>query len=324
MPIQWIGVAGGLGNRLIALGSILALAKSLETENQFPRSIDPASSSEYGDLFEEMKGIRVCDRHEGKGAPIGKARWEPMGIFTDFKRTLNHSISLEEYCHHFVESMRSLRFRQDILNEYHSHYGRASVSNTLAVHIRRTDMLDRHRLSLREYFSNDKRVKRRATHAFRALGMMKSIQYAVLSPEAIRTTENKYLARIIARELNADSRASYSIYVDSESEIDFFQQQLCRQGISDGRYFPSYCNVGQNSSWGTFGKRNTSTRDALIEILGMSASSGILQNMSASTFSICSSIMGGVPILTSQPTQWFWKSMQDVFGKPLYDVRTES
>lgn len=324
MTLQWIGVAGGLGNRLIALGSILALSKSLETEITFPWPVDLSCSSKYSDLFDEMQGIHVEDSNEPIDGSIGKSRWEPMGIFTDFQRILEHSISLEEYCYHFVDAMKSIKFRADVVSDYRSHYTQDSVINNLAIHIRRTDMIDHHRHPLGNYFSSDRKVKRRTRNAFRELGIIKSIQYSILSSNSIRAVENNYLAKIISSKLSKGLYSSYSIYVDSKNEIEIFQKQLNRQGISSECYFPSYCNLIKNSTWGSFGRRNTSTRDALIEILGMSSSSGILQNISTSTFSICSSIIGGVPILTSQPRHWFWKTMQNVFGKPIYDVRIDS
>ena len=322
MAIRWIGPGGGLGNRILALGAVLALSKSLQSTIAFPWHVLPVCPAEFHDLFEDMPGINV-DNSIGTGnTVIGENRWEPYNIFQEFEKEIQHKIPLEEYCYNFIESLRSLKFQKSILDELGLYRKQTEGTEHFAIHIRRTDRVTFHKNSLRKLLSV-KSFKNSLT-VINNVGFRKTLQYSLFPVECIRNMENKNLAEICRNLLDRNSDLRFSIYSDSYDELLTFQQLLRSQGVSEEYYVPSYCNKeGRSEIWGTFGRRNTSVQSALIELLGMSMSNGILQNISASSFSICSSIIGGTPILTSQPRHLFWRVIQTTLGKAPYEIKTE-
>ncbi|WYD80627.1 MAG: hypothetical protein V8K32_15100 [Candidatus Electrothrix gigas] len=324
MTIQWIGPSGGLGNRILGIGSVLALSKIIKTTIAFPWESNSSCPADYHDLFEDMPGIIVEDSLIKGNGLIGGNRWEPIMIFREFKKEVSPELSLEEYCFSFVEAMRSLKFKKSILDEASSYYRKGKNHKNLAIHVRRTDRIKHHKNSLYRLLSaNPHRVKRNL-YIIRNTGVRKTLQYALLPKSLIRSLENRKLAKLCNTLLCKDESINYSIYADSNYELVNLQQCIYNLGISERRYLPSYCNVLDKNSWGEFGKRQTSVEHALIELLCMSMSSGILQNISTSSFSICSSIIGSTPILTSQSRHLFWRVIKQTLGKYPYEIQTTS
>jgi hypothetical protein len=140
MTIKWIGPKSGLGNRILALGSVLALSKSLQSTIVFPWRVQPDCPAEYNELFNEMSGIRIDNLLKSSDSLIVTS-WEPIGIFQNFKKALKHQISLEEYCFYFIEALRSLRYSDLIMDRFNSHYSQTQNNKNLAIHLRRTDRL---------------------------------------------------------------------------------------------------------------------------------------------------------------------------------------
>ena len=113
MTIKWIEPKSGLGNRILALGSVLALSKSLQSTIVFPWRVQPDCPAEYNELFNEMSAIRIDNLLKSSDSLI-VISWEPIGIFQNLKKALKHQISLEEYCFYFIEALRSL-YRSDLI-----------------------------------------------------------------------------------------------------------------------------------------------------------------------------------------------------------------
>jgi hypothetical protein len=322
MMIKWIGPGGGLGSRILALGSVLAISRIMQSTITFPWRLNSACPAGYHELFEEMPGIVVDNSLTNNDELIGTNDWEPMIIYQNFKERTKHTMPLEEYCVSFVEAIRSLQYKKSILDELALYYNCSEGNPRLAIHIRRTDRIMHHGKSLYGLLSTQSHKVKRSLTVIRNTGIRKTLQYSLLPENLIRSLENKQLAKACIEFLDRDDGSTYSIYADSNYELLSLQQDFRNLGISDARYIPSYCNAPGKSSWGAFGKRQTSMQDALIELLGMSMSAGILQNISASTFSICSSIIGSTPILTSQPKHLFWRSIKKTLGKFPYEVAT--
>ncbi|MGB5710986.1 MAG: hypothetical protein WBM44_08755, partial [Waterburya sp.] len=283
MTIQWIGPKSGLGNRILALGSVLALSKSLQSTIVFPWRVQPDCPAEYNELFEEMPGIRIDNLLKSSDSLI-MTSWEPIGIFQSFKKALKHQISLEEYCFYFIEALRSLRYSDLIMDRLNSHYSQIQNNKNLAIHLRRTDRLAYHKNSLQGLLSTKHHKRKKSFLTIKSTGLYKALQYSLLPISSIRDMENNYLAKICEKSLNEDRDLTYSIYADSHQELLTLQQQIrSRIASAERLYIPSYCNSPESQLWGTFGKRNTSIQNALIELLGMSRSIGILQNISVSS-----------------------------------------
>lgn len=324
MTIKWIGPKSGLGNRILALGSVLALSKILQSTIVFPWRVQPDCPAKYNELFEEMPGIRIDNNLLKSSDSLIMTSWEPIGIFQNFKKSLKHQISLEEYCFYFIEALRSLRYSNLITDRFNSHYNQIQNNKNLAIHLRRTDRLTYNKNSLQGLLSTKRHKRKKSFLSIKSTGLYKALQYSLLPINSIRAMENNYLAKICEKSLNKDCDLTYSIYADSHHELLTLQQQIrSRIASAERLYIPSYCNSPESEVWGTFGTRNTSIQDALIELLCMSRSIGILQNISVSSFSICSSIIGSSPILTSQPKHLFWRVIQKILGKPPYEIKTD-
>lgn len=321
MAIQWIGPGGGLGNRILGLAAALALSRSLHSTIAFPWHALPVCPAEFHDLFEDMPGIQIDNSIQPGMEVVGENPWEPFVICREFEKQLRHAISLEEYFLNFLEAIRTLKYRKSLLGELDSYRSLTGSAGFIAFHIRRTDRVAFHKNSLRRLLSV-KRFKKSLAAIYNA-GFGKTLQYTLFSADRIRAMENVHLAKMCRNLLADDNALHYSIYADSYDETAVFLQELRRLGIPREYYTPSYCNMeGQSEVWGKFGRRNTSVQSALIELLAMSASKGILQNISASSFSICSSIIGKTPILTVQPRHLFWREIEKILGKPPCDITT--
>jgi hypothetical protein len=323
MTIQWIGFHAGLGNRILALASILALSKIIQSTIVCPWSSNPGCPVSYHELFEDMPGLEINNNALRQGKLIGRNTWEPVLIYQDFKKELDLNISIEEYCLSFLKSIRSLKYNKSLLREFKSYYQKNEINTSVAIHIRRTDRVNFHRKSIHKLFSIDRKQAKRNLFIIKNLGIRKSLCYGFLPVTIIRSFENQNIVKLYDRLLQENSDLNYSICVDSEWELRHLKRCIANAGIAEERYQPSYCNALWQNSWRSVGKRQTPIQHALIECLGMSMSAGILQNIPTSTFSICSSIIGNTPILTTAPRIPCWQIMKDKLGQFPCDIRTD-
>lgn len=317
MALNWIGPSGGLGNRILALSSVLAISKMLETTISFPWVSNPSCTVAFHDLFDEMPGINIDKSIREKDNLFGKNDWEPIFIFQEFRNKTRHNINSEEFCILFLRAMRSLRFKESLLNEVSSYYTDRTTNKNLAIHIRRTDRLNHHKASLRGLLSADINKVKHSIGIIKNTGVLKTLQFGLLPESISKQIENRNIVPKTTRYLREQNYNSYSIYADSIELTKELHQYFVRMGFSEQYYMPGYCanKAGKISGATTFGIRETSVQDAMIELLGMSKSSGIIQNNSASTFSLSSAIIGRTPILSSEPKHQFWRTIKKILGK---------
>lgn len=323
MSLHWIGPAGGLGNRILALGSVLALSKLLDTTIIFPWISNSSCNVAYDELFDEMHGIKIDNSLVGNQL-FGVNDWEPVTIFREFNNHIHQTITAEEFCISFISAMRSLKFKKSLLNEFFSYYTEHRTHKNLALHIRRTDRIIHHKASLKGILTTDMKKVRYNLKIIRNTGVFKTLQYGLLPENLSRKFEYRGIAKSTIRYLQKQNFGSYTIYADSFDLSNDLHHLIKNMGISDQYYIPGYCIGKADRTYKSdFGKRETSIQDAMIELLGMSKSSGIIQNNSASTFSLCSAIIGQTPILSSKPRHQFWKTIKKTLGKYPNEVSLE-
>lgn len=319
MVIQWSGANGGLGNRMLGLSSVLAISKLLNTEIAFEWRIDDACPSDYFVLFKKMPGLLINEMPTNSSVSVQSNGWDPLRIYRAFQTQLNHPIKIEDYLYYLIKSIQQFEYHDLVLDKFSQWLTKRSGTYNLGIHIRRTDRIKHHQQLLKRFLRSPKSDQ----VIIQAIGIRKTLQYLILPSSSISKMENKYLAKLTKKYLDKENDCTYTLYCDSQNELKECNEEFKKLGISSHRYFPSYCELFDSStgdSGNELGKRETSVQDALVEMLGLSKSTWIAQNTSASSFSLVASIIGKVPIVTRQPTYPFWSTINTVLGKSPYDV----
>ena len=306
MTIQWSGPSGGLGNRMLALASTSAIAGLLNAEIVFPWVNSPVCPCGYDDLFRHIPGIRVQRSGPSPGRIVQTDRWNPVRIGNDFERALGIKLNDEDYYLRFIQALRTMTFSDDVRYRLSRRTVSGDHRTVLSVHIRRTDRMPHHRKLYRHPFS--------AFRIARNTGFLKSMHYLSLPESMVVRMENKAMARIIRTFIRETPHAVYSVYSDSREGVQGMIRFCRAAGISEHRYAPGYPGSQGSDYWGEYGMRKTRIRDALVELVEMSESSGIIQNNPASTFALVASIRGRVPIVSKQPIHEFWRKITRVLG----------
>jgi hypothetical protein len=315
MPIQWSGPTGGLGNRMLALASASALAGLLDTQIGFTWLVTPACPCRYSDLFERIGGLRVEPLPGGRRKHVVTCGWNPIRIFKGFTSALDTRVKEADFYYEMIRALRALRYSDDVREKISGCAAIRRGDKHLALHARRTDRYRFHRTVYRQKLS--------AFSIVRNTGMIKSLQYLLLPESWVRCIENRYLGKLLEGFLAAYPDATYTLYSDSGTEIEDLKQFIKTAGIMDERHYPAFCSRLADGRGGQFGIRDVHPRDALVDLLEMSTSDQIAQDNPASTFSLVAAVIGGVKIISKQPTHAFWRRMQAVLKKPPNEIVTD-
>jgi hypothetical protein len=292
---------------MLALAAASSLAKLLQSEIHFNWAEEPRCKCGYHEVFGEMPGLMV-DKRESSGYSRIETGWkDPAGIFKGFEEALHVQLSEEVYYYQFLESLRDLNYSEYVRVQLSRCLKKRQGYNNLAIHIRRTDRINHHKKVYKHGFD--------ALNIIRNTGIKKSIQYLFLPESVISQLENRYFTDILKKNLSNFPDSTYSLYCDSQDELEHTLQYFRNAGIPDQPYFMSYCADPKNKCWGEFGIRNTRMSDALVELLEMSNSSWIAQNNRASTFSVAAAIIGRVKIISQKPAHKFWRKIKAILGE---------
>ena len=241
--------------------------------------------------------------------------WNPVRIFKGFSSTLDTKVEEADFYYKMIRALRAFRYSDDVREKMSECTAIRRGDTHLALHTRRTDRFRFHRTVYRHQLS--------AFSIVRNTGMIKSLQYLLLPESWVRGIENHYLGKLLEGFLSAYPDATYTLYADSETEIEDLQQFINTAGMMDSRHYPAFCRRSADGRRGPFGMRDVHPRDALVDLLEMSTSDRIAQNNPASTFSLVAAMIGRVQIISKQPTHAFWRRMQAVLKKPPNEIVTD-
>jgi hypothetical protein len=300
---------------MLALASASAISVLLHTEIDFHWSASPACPCHYDDIFQHIDGLRPHAAASRSRNRIVTSGWHPVRILKGFANALKVSVNEADYYYQLIRSLRTFRYSAYVRQRYGECRNERQGRENLSVHIRRTDR-----------YAFQKAVYRQTIYAIgimRNTGLAKSLQYLLLPESSLRKIENRYCLRLLDHYLHATPHATYSICGDSTLEIEAFSGLIQASGIPDDRYHPAFCTRQGEVAWGLFGIRATHPRDALVDLLEMSASTHIAQSNPASTFSLVAALIGGVPIISRRPSHGFWRKMRAVLGAPPNEIETD-
>lgn len=314
MTIEWSGPTGGIGNRMLALSSVSALSRMLDTEIRFTWDDSPVCPCSFSDLFAQIEGAQEGIKGAGCARRVETCGWHPLRIRKAFETLLGVRIREDDFYYGMIRAMRGFRY-DDAVNAQVAESGRnRGGKEILSVHLRRGDRYEHHH-----------RVYRFHLYAFSIIkntGFKKSLQYLLLSENRLRKIENENIRRLVEMHLNAFANGSYSLYGDSKGEIGRLAGFLRTSGIPPVKYSPGFCCHKKNERLKAFGIRDTYPREALVELLEMSTSCGIVQNTPASTFSLVAAIIGRAAIKSQQPSHAFWVRIREVLGTAPNEIET--
>ncbi len=292
---------------MLALAAASALSKILHSKITFSWENSPVCPCEYSDLFKEIPGLKVNQASDKHRHYVKTDKWNPIRILNDFKQALRIEINEADYYHKFIKSLRAFEYNEYVTHRLSDCIKKLERNNNLAIHIRRTDRITFHKkVYIHKLF---------AIPIIRNTGIGKSLQYLLLPDSLIRRTENKYLFNLLKKNLACHPDSTYSLYSDSQYELEKANKYFIDSGIHTHHYHPGYCDAQGNGCWKKIGNRHTSMQDALIDLLEMSNSNRIAQNNPASTFALVSSIIGCVKIVSKQPMHEFWRKITTVLGE---------
>jgi hypothetical protein len=315
MEIEWSGPTGGLGNRMLALASASALSGLLNTKIAFTWTGSPVCLCRFSDLFSHIDGLREGPTTAGRGTRVNTCGWHPERIRKGFEKVLKVRIREDEYYYGMIRALRNVRYVPAVETHLSQFRKLRGGENTLSVHIRRGDRLDLHR-----------RVYRHHIYAFniiRNTGYVKSLQYLLLPEAWIRKIENEDIRRLVEAHLRDFPGSSCTLHGDSRESIEDLAGFLGQSGIPAVGYPLPFCRRGDDRRE-MFGIRETHPRDALVELLKMSMSRGIVRDNPASTFSLVAAIVGRVRINSRQPTHAFWVKIRKVLGAAPNEIKSEN
>ncbi len=306
MSIYWSGPTGGLGNRMLGLASASAVAGLLEKEIFFSWRNTPRCPCEYNELFSSISGLRIGHPPKLGQRIVQTDGWNPVRVVNDFEKSLRVEIDRETFWYRMVHTLRTLEYSHSVTSKLAKFHKLSSGTDSLAIHVRRTDRLIHHGRLYRHKLS--------AYRIARNTGLKKSLQYLLFPTPFVCRLENRTLLTLLKNFLSKYPTATYSLYCDSREEHDRVRQYFKDGGIPVMKYRAGYCGLPESGAWGTYGIRNTRVRDALVELLEMSRNHYIVQNNPASTFSLVAAIIGSVPIISRKPTHEFWQAIAEKLG----------
>lgn len=316
MSIQWSGPSGGLGNRMLALASASALAGLLDTQITFTWPVTPDCPCRYTDLFQQIDGLVVEPMPGGHRHRVVTCGWNPVRIFKGFTTALvGTRVEEADFYYAVIRALRAFRYSDNVWRKISGGTPDRRGHTHLALHTRRTDRYRFHRTVYRH--------KVYALSIMRNTGMAKSLQYLLLPESWVRNIENRYLGKLLQGFLAAYPGATYTLFGDSETEIEELKRFINAAGIMEGRHYPAFCSRSAAGCGGQFGIRDAHPCDALVDLLEMSTSDLIAQSNPASTFSLVAAMIGGVQIISKQPTHAFWRRMQAVLKQPPNEIVTD-
>ncbi len=304
--LSWTGPIYGLGNRLLAMAAAAAVGSMVDRPVAFGWRNDDECPCDPEELFESSERMRIVANEPLADAELDTLEWDPLLILQRAQQILGKALPVRPFLEAFLHALRTLPIRSDILDQARAwSLAPERGDGNVALHVRRTDRIAHHR----NVFERGAPINEILT-----FGVGKSLFYLVSSPERIRSVENRWLLRQLRSAAGSSmGERTYTLYCDSRSELELLESWLLRRA-SDLGYYPSPATEAE--AWTTRQLRETSTRDALVELLAMSSASAIIQSNRTSTFSLVAALIGRAPIVSRRPAHRFWREIERTFHVP--------
>lgn len=304
--LTWTGPIYGLGNRLLALAAAAAVGSMVDRPIAFGWRNDDECPCDADELFAASDRLTVVASEPLEDAELDTLEWDPLLILQRAREVTTRALPVRPFLEAFLENLRTLPIQADI-HERARRWSQAPErgETNVAIHIRRTDRIAHHR----NLFARGAPLNELLT-----FGVGKSLLYLVSSPERIRDVEDREILRLLRRTIRRmTTRSTYTLYCDSRSELERLESWLLRRAAGLD-YYPSPATTTE--AWDTGNLRETSARDALVELLAMSSASSIVQSNRTSTFSLVAALIGRTPIVSRRPAHRFWREIERTFHVP--------
>lgn len=304
MVIHWSGPQGGLGNRIFGICSAITLARLAKADIAFDWHNNDECPADFNDLFQPITGVHIGKSRKDCDLQIESAPWNPIKIFFKFKNSLNIDTDEKEFILLFLKSLQELKYSNHINSAVETWIQHHKSTINIAIHVRRTDRIDHHKRSFKNLLRTQNLEASR--YIIRATGIGKTLEYALLPKKIICHIEDRRIVNSVRQYLTQNPLATYTLYCDSQTDLEQLKEKFVRTEINTNRFKPSHSDSSTHDVWQKNTFRKTSMQDALIDLLCMSKSNAIVQNNPASTFSVLASIIGKSDIVSRQPTHDFW------------------
>lgn len=272
----------------------------------FPWSDDPSCPGRFEDVFNADPNLIPASGPASNATVLETHGWEPLTIYEQLRAALRLTLSLEEFCRNFVLELRSLKFRSGILDAVRD--WRVQCNETLlGVHIRRTDRTAHHKGQFQAFLMGKQGLNRE-------LPVYLSAMYGLCPASFMSAYENVALVRSMRRFGKERNDLRYAVFTDNRREALGFEKAAFRYGVAYVTEEGAVRSSKRAENRFDQGLRETSLRNAVIDMLRLSECDAIAQGNRASTFSIVASIIGAKPIITPGPLYPFWRVIKDANG----------
>jgi len=331
-PYWWSGPIGGLGNRLIALATMRACAG--ERVIHFPWSVDPSCPGDYADILKPMPCLAPGSKPLPGSIELETHNWEPLTIYQQLNAALDLNLPLPEFCRRFVSALRSLPFHDEFKGFTSGWRAAAGDVPLVGVHIRRTDRAAYHRDQFRAFLMRKQGMNRE-------LPLHLSALYGLCPAPAVRAYENAAVASALRRYGKKAPGFHYAVFSDATMAEHSVVKTAARLGVSNKKHF-TYASGADDAAQSNsarlehlvfeasqsnalesllrvlkrktgdplFLQRQTTIKDAVMDLLCLAQCDAIAQGNRASTFSLVAALIGAKPIITGKPRYPFWIAIE--------------
>lgn len=303
----------GLGNRVLGLCAIAAIAKILNVKIETCWAKNQTSDAYFLDLFKPIENIYV--RNCKLKFALCDSQHCPEKIYETLDEHLDSMIPATLFYKVFLKQIRNLSFSEKVENKVNFYLKETNIKQTIAVHIRRTDRYTQIDDNWKKLFNLS--TLRHGYSILRRTGLIQCFTYLFLGRKITEFLENRRIYKLLDKQTKAFKTKKYMIVADSMCSYTSFKKFLQKKN-ANFEEVPSYTQV--NKQWEKRGKRETSIESALVEMIIISKCKAIIQNLSVSTFSGVAAIMGKTPILSEYPPHPFWKKGKIALGHELFDA----
>ena len=294
MEFWWSGSPGGLGNRLVAMAAIIAAGDGHKF--YFRWRENDACPGKYEHILDPIPSLTpVAERLPGLQV-IRTSTWNPMQIYNQLNMHLGRHMPLDEFSRRFVVALRSMPFKQALIEEAQSWRQTATEGELIGIHLRRTDRFERHRKSLTEQ-----------SQELEILPLYQRFLYAYAPGKMISGVENLIICRTIRKARSNRVPIQAAIFSDSAEELKMLVQFAKATGIPGSRFVKTISAPRRPYDSNFRRRRETGLRASVVDFISLSTCERIIQNNNLSTFSIAAALYGSSSIISVEPSNSIWQ-----------------
>jgi hypothetical protein len=277
--IHWVGSQGGLGNRLMGVGAIMAASKSLKREITFTWVANHECPGDFESHFRFSMDHppRVYNSKSGIDSielVLNNPGLVPSQLCDELCRNNLVLPPKSEFLKSVALCLRQLVPTSCIDSVITTVSQRIPLQECLGIHIRQTDRNE----SMRKFPG-----ARQLYYRIKTIGARETLHHLIADDS---TTSKRLERRLVRKLLSPEIRDFRRVFLvaDNQQGQEYFKSLLERHGFYV--YTRYICFTDDQL-------RKTSLRDAVIDLYLLSSCKGILSNHNSSTFPLIAALLGG-------------------------------